>query len=163
MDLGRLKDPFLECDVEWRVQTAGQGRKGLWAIVVPYITNRAVMDRLDDVCGQPNWHNEYCNAPEGGVLCGISIYIAERDQWVTKWDGADNTQIDATKGGLSGSMKRAAAQWGIGRYLYNLSEGFANIHEGGRNRQGENPRKSLPKFKWDPPKMPKWALPEDPE
>ena len=42
-----------------------------------------------------------------------------------KWDAAENTQVEAVKGGRSGAMKRAAVQWGIGRYLYNLEEGFA--------------------------------------
>jgi hypothetical protein len=48
---------------------------------------------------------------------------------ITKWDGAEQTQIEAVKGGLSGSMKRAAVQWGIGRYLYDLETNFVNLTE----------------------------------
>lgn len=50
----------------------------------------------------------------GGVECGISIKID--GEWITKWDAAENTQVEAVKGGRSGAMKRAAVQWGIGRY-----------------------------------------------
>ncbi|WP_348260526.1 Rad52/Rad22 family DNA repair protein, partial [Salmonella enterica] len=60
-----------------------------------------------------------------GVECGISIKIGS--EWVSKWDAAENTQVGAVKGGRSGAMKRAAVQWGIGRYLYNLEGGFAQI------------------------------------
>ncbi len=36
--------------------------------------------------------------------------------------GCRETQVEAVKGGRSGAMKRAAVQWGIGRYLYNLEK-----------------------------------------
>jgi hypothetical protein len=75
---------------------------------------------------------------------------------VTKWDGAENTDIEAVKGGLSGAMKRAAVQWGIGRYLYDLDEGWANIHDRGRHSAKDKNNKW---FKWDPPELPPWALP----
>ena len=53
-------------------------------------------------------------------LCGISIYFPDRDRWICKWDSAEITDIEAVKGGLSDSMKRAAVQWGVGRVLYNM-------------------------------------------
>jgi len=157
MDFDKLKSPFPARDIEWRVSRAGKNAKGVvWAKVLAYVTNRAIMERLDEVCGPENWRNEYARAPEGGVLCGISIRID--DEWVTKWDGAGNTDIEAVKGGLSGAMKRAAVQWGIGRYLYSLEEGWANVHDGGSHYQGES--KKSPAFRWDPPELPAWALPE---
>jgi hypothetical protein len=116
------------------------------------------MNRLDDVCGPENWKNDFINAPGGGVLCGLSIKIA--DEWVTKWDGADNTNIEAVKGGLSGAMKRAAVQWGIGRYVYDLSETYAVINENGKHYQGADSKNKYPAFKWDEPQLPSWALPE---
>jgi hypothetical protein len=92
--------------------------------------------------------------PDGGVLCSLSIRVG--DEWVTKQDGAENTQIESTKGGLSGAMKRAAVQWGCGRYLYALEETFAIISERGRFRGRTKDQKP---FKWDPPELPEWALP----
>src|SRR5690606_38042070 len=79
------------------------------------------------------------------------------DEWVTKWDGAENTEKEAVKGGLSGAMKRAAVQWGIGRYLYQLEEGWANVHEGGQYSAQTKDKKW---FRWDPPALPAWALPD---
>lgn len=153
-DLSKLRDPFPADDVEWRVGRAGKTDSGVWAMCLAYINNRAIMERLDEVCGPENWRNEYREAPAGGVLCGLSIRCGE--EWVTKWDGADNTDMEAVKGGLSGAMKRAGAQWGIGRYLYNLPEGWAKISANGAHF---GKIKDGPSFKWDPPDLPPWALP----
>jgi hypothetical protein len=162
MELEKLKDPFSLFDVEWRIQSAGFKRdKAIWAKCLVYITNRAIMDRLDEVCGPENWRNEYAPAPEGGTLCGISIRI--NGEWITKWDGAEKTAIDAVKGGLSGSMKRAGVQWGIGRYLYNIKENWAKVSEGGEldgSFKDKVDKKKIHYFKWTPPQLPKWALPK---
>lgn len=156
MDLRNLLEPFADHDLEWRVQRAGKTGSGkVWAIVVPYVTNRAIMQRFDDVCGPENWKNEFEKGPAGGVLCGISVRIG--DEWVTKWDGAENTGEEgadmgmAVKGGLSGAMKRAAVQWGVGRFLYAIPEAFANVHDNGAHR-GKLPQKhGGDSFRWDPP------------
>lgn len=157
-DLKLLAAPFPASDVEWRVQSSGEKNDQPWARVLAYIDNRAIMDRLDDVCGQENWRNEYRHGPDGAVLCGISILVERGvdSEWVTKWDGAENTDIEAVKGGLSGAMKRAGYQWGIGRYLYQLEEGFAKVSENGKHYT--KPKQGKP-FKWDPPALPAWALP----
>ena len=99
--------------------------------------------------------SEPSTAPDGGVLCGISIKI--NNEWITKWDGAENTDIEGVKGGLSGSMKRAAVQWGIGRYLYNLEENWAIVSDNGKFSGKTRDNKW---FNWDPPALPAWALPK---
>lgn len=158
IDFKRFADPFPADDVEWRIAQKGVGRNDKpWAKVLAYITNRAIMQRLDDVAGPENWKNEFVHI-EGAFLCGLSIKID--GEWVTKWDGAQESQIEATKGGLSGAMKRAAVQWGIGRYLYGLDEGFAEISDNGRFYSGRDQRNNIPAFKWNPPKLPAWALPQ---
>ena len=155
MDLSKLKDCFEPSDIEWRLQQCGKGSNGkIWGMALAYVTNRAIMNRLDEVCGPENWKNEFKAAPDGGILCGISIKIG--DEWVTKWDGAENTDIEAVKGGLSGAMKRAAVQWGIGRYLYKLEESWINANENGAYR-GKTKDGTI--FKWDAPALPAWALP----
>ena len=146
---------FFEADaIEWRIQQAGEKNGRVWAITVPYVTNRAIQMRLDEVVGPENWRNEFRPGPDGGVMCGLSIRVG--DEWVTKWDGAENTDVEGVKGGLSGAMKRAAVQWGIGRYLYALDETFAHIHDNGRFR-GKT-REGTP-FRWDPPQLPREGLP----
>ncbi|HEU0053413.1 MAG TPA: Rad52/Rad22 family DNA repair protein [Longimicrobium sp.] len=145
---------FAADEIEWRVQQAGEKNGRIWAIAVPYVTNRAIQSRLDDVVGPANWRNEFRPGPDGGVMCGISIRVG--DEWVTKWDGAENTDVEGVKGGLSAAMKRAAVQWGIGRYLYALDESFAQIGDHGRFRGKTRDGAS---FRWDPPELPAWALP----
>lgn len=156
MDLAKLKECFPANDIEWRLQQAETKKDGsIRAKCLAYVTNRAIQTRLDDVCGPENWKNEYTKAPDGGVLCGISIKIG--DEWVTKWDGAENTDIQGVKGGLSGSMKRAAVQWGIGRYLYKLEESWARIENNGKF---SGKTKEGKWFNWNPPALPNWALPQ---
>ncbi len=155
-----LQAKFDPRDIEWRVGRAGKSERGLpYATALAYLTNRAIQQRLDDVVGPGNWRNEYREWHVGdkhGVLCGISINVG--DEWVTKWDGAENTDIESIKGGLSDSMKRAAVQWGIGRYLYNLEQTFVNI---AKDRQpGWNyVRIDNQPFYWQTPNLPEWAMP----
>ena len=156
MDLSKLKDYFEPSDIEWRLQQCGKTKDGkIWGMALAYVTNRAIMNRLDEVCGPENWKNEFKAAPDGGILCGISIKVG--DEWVTKCDDAENTDIEAVKGGLSGAMKRAAVQWGIGRYLYKLEESWINANEKGSHR---GKTKDGTTFNWDDPALPAWALPK---
>ncbi len=155
--MDQLQAPFPAEELEWRIGRAGVKGDKTWATCLAYINNRAIMDRLDNVLGIHNWQNEFKDAPGGGVLCGLSIKI--EDEWITKWDGAENTQIEAVKGGLSGAMKRAGSILGIGRYLYQLPEGFAEISDSGKYYQSANKNKGTPAFKWNPPALPGWALP----
>jgi hypothetical protein len=151
-----LQKPFPAQDIEWRVQRVVKTSKGNKAVVLAYVTNRAIQNRLDEVFGIGNWKNEFKEWRENGVLCGISVKID--GEWVTKWDGAEETQIEAVKGGFSGSMKRAAVQWGIGRYLYNLDETWVDIKERGENYISD--KKTGIQGYWNTPTLPAWALPE---
>lgn len=159
MNLKKLSEPFPPNDIEWRIGQSGMKNGKVWAMALAYVTSRAIMERLDDVCGPGGWQNQFTKAPDGGTLCGISIKVD--DEWITKWDGAENTNIEAVKGGLSGSMKRAGVQWGIGRYLYKLDASFVNCGESGTNRGThiDNKSKQRTYYKWTPPQLPSWALP----
>jgi hypothetical protein len=130
-DLRRLAAYFTPDELEWRAITVSKRTgKGLAAA---YITNRAIMERLDEVVGPENWRNEYRPGPGGGVVCGLSIFVdrgeGQPGEWVTKWDGADNTDVEAVKGGLSNAMRRAAVQWGVGRYLYELPQQWVPVDD----------------------------------
>lgn len=160
-----LQAPFPSTEIEWRVARAGQKNGKVWAFVLAYVTNRAIQNRLDNVFGVTGWKNEYTEAPNGGLMCGLSVWDEDKKQWITKWDGAENTEFEAVKGGLSGAMKRSAVQWGIGRYLYGLTENFAIVNESGSNRDKFKDKESGKNiyFKWDPPRLPDWALPDKQE
>ncbi len=159
MNLDQLDAPFPPEDIEWRIQQSGKTRDNkVWAMVLAYVTNRAIMKRLDEVCGKANWRNEYRDIPNnGGVECGLSIKVD--GEWITKWDAAEQTQVEAVKGGRSGAMKRAAVQWGIGRYLYNLEEGFAQASVDKKQGWNRAKLKDNTQFYWLPPSLPSWALP----
>ena len=156
-DLNRLRIPFPEEDIEWRIQQQGLSNGIPWALVLAYVTNRAIMDRLDEIVGPENWTNNFTQSPNGGVLCTLGVKV--KDDWIYKTDGADNTEIEKVKGGLSNSMKRAGVQWGIGRYLYKLPTTFAKFESEGRFKTRIN---GSP-YRWNPPAMTKEFLPPKPK
>lgn len=128
MNLDHLTTPFPEDCLEWRVQRTGLNRHGnIYAGIVPYLSGAAVKDRLDTVCGFGGWQNQFRPGPCGGIMCGIGIKIG--DEWVWKWDGAENTDVEAVKGGFTDALKRAAVQWGIGRYLHKMSKVYAIVSD----------------------------------
>lgn len=150
----KLGEPFAKEDIEWRVQS--ETRKGDKVRVLAYVTNRAIQQRLDEVFGVFGWQNEFIPGPAGGIVCRLRVKNPETGEWVTKEDGAENTAVEAIKGGISSSMKRTAVQLGIGRYLYKLGETFAPLKD-----RGDNWHKTKGgDFKyWDTPRLPAWALP----
>lgn len=129
-----LAQPFAPEDLEWRLQQAYEDK--MRGMAVPYVTNRAIQNRLDEVCGPENWYNDFkpwhSNGKKESQLCGIAIHFEGRG-WITKWDGAEDSDIEPVKGGLSDSMKRAAYQWGIGRVLYSLDTVWVDIERKGRS------------------------------
>lgn len=102
--------------------------KGKGGRTFNYITARQVAARLDLVAGPGNWSTEVrvvrADHPVA-VLVGLSIF------GVWKWDAgysnnpeADDPATDKAyedeplKAAVSDGFKRAAVQWGIGRWLY---------------------------------------------
>jgi hypothetical protein len=158
IDLSKLADKFHEKDLDWRAQRTGLTKDGSpWAIVVPYVDARAIMDRLDAVVGPGNWQDEY--EPSGkGFICSLGIKID--GEWVWKQDGSDETDIEPFKGGLSKALVRAAVKWGIGRYLYDMKEEFADFAQVDKKTKGAKGAKIKEEtYYWLPPKVPGWALP----
>ena len=147
--INKLQEPFLESEIEWRVGSTNSDKtKGL---ALAYVTNRAIQNRLDEVFGIFGWKNEFIKWSDKTQLCGIAIKDTDSGEWITKYDGAENTDFEPTKGGLSDSMKRAAYQWGIGRYLYKLDAVWVSIKQQGKSYVIE---------KGCTPKLPSWALPK---
>lgn len=140
-----LSMPFAPEDLEWRLQQTNEDQER--GLAVPYVTNRAIQDRLDDVVGPENWYNDFkpwhANGKKESQICGIAIFFEEHGGFITKWDGAEDTDIEAIKGGLSDSMKRAAVQWGIGRVLYKMGIVWVKVEKRGRSwiiKDSERPR-----------------------
>lgn len=135
--------PFSASDVSWKLQrTIKDKMRGL---AVPYLDARAISDRLDKVVGQNNWKDEYSlwhrytdNVKQQGKettklvnsqLCTIYIFDDEKKEWIGKTDGAENTDFEAVKGGLSDAFKRAAVKWNIGRYMYSFDAVWVDLED----------------------------------
>jgi hypothetical protein len=99
-----------------------QTKDGQKIIVVPYITNRCVMQRFDEQFGWAGWNNELKEI-DGGFLCTITVSLPDGKS-VSKTDGASRTGIEPVKGGISDAMKRCAVQFGLGRALYDFPKVF---------------------------------------
>jgi len=144
IDLKRLGDYFPVKWLKWKPQTVKNNR----ALAVVFIDARIVQDRLDDVVGPANWKTDFSVMPEGSVECRLSIRV--NGEWVGKCDvGSPSEQPDGgdrLKAAYSDAIKRAAVQWGIGRYLYDFPLQWVEYDPANRQFAAE-------------PKVPDWAVP----
>jgi len=137
-----LKQPFAAGEVQWRLTltTQNQNGPGFVGLAVPYLDSRAIQKRLDSVIGADNWQNTFKVVSTGKAdeptahICTISIYNAERNEWVSKSNGAGNTDIEPIKGGMSDALKRAASMWNIGRYLYEFEAVWVDVEMKGKSK-----------------------------
>ena len=125
-DLRALAEPFDPRKVSWRVGSVTKKKDK--AMPLAYLTSRDIMDRLDEVVGPENWQTKIEQTAQGVFICQMGIFIPSTG-WVWKTDVSGETQIEGEKGGSSGSIKRAAVSWGIGRYLYDVHVGWTPIDE----------------------------------
>lgn len=134
----QLEAPFKTKDLQWRI--GSKNYDGTKAIALCYLDARAVVDRLNDVFGIDGWEDHYMpvdlgiftrskwnkdtktkeDKPEkvAGFMCTITAHVGDRI--TSRQDGSECTDNEAFKGGISGAFKRAAAKFGIGKYLYDL-------------------------------------------
>ena len=127
----KLGAPFSFEEVEAKIQVNGKEKPVGMAVF--YIKSRAIQKRLDEVVGALNWANQFTTWRDKSQICGISILNAERGEWVTKHDGAENSDIEAIKGGLTDAFKRAAVLWGIGRYLSQIDGVWVDVEKRGNS------------------------------
>jgi hypothetical protein len=138
-----LGKPFPYEDIKSKIQAYnGDKTKGM---AVFYVDSRAIQTRLDEVVGMFKWKNQFSPWSDKAQICGISIFDEARCEWVTKFDGADNTDIEAIKGGLSDAFKRSAVMWSIGRYLYRIGSVWVDLEQRGKNHYIKDDQ--LPKLK----------------
>ncbi len=135
MNLDDLKKPFPPEKISWRLGATNKDKtKGM---ALAYIDARDVMERLDEVCGPGGWQTQHHDVGGGKLACAIGILVPDPKQldamWIWKSDGAGATDVEADKGAFSDSLKRAAVQWGIGRYLYNLDSPWVALMPRGKS------------------------------
>jgi hypothetical protein len=122
-----------EIPYQWRVQSRNKDKTK--AICSAYIDARDVMNTLDKYC-EHGWQTDVKELA-GFIFYGIGIEIPEFNPegkhtgfttTLWRWDtGAriednekDNMYEQAGKSAASDALKRAAVQWGVGRFLYDL-------------------------------------------
>lgn len=120
--------PFPPNEIEWRLGSTNAEKTS--GIALAYLTARHVMDRLDSTVGPENWQDRY-EHHGARTMCYLSLRIG--DEWITKADGAGDSDVEAEKGAISDALKRAAVKWGIGRYLYDLGNTWVDIQPAGRS------------------------------
>ncbi len=115
-----LRAPFDPTDVDFRPQGGTFGKNGVtMSRAIAYIDARTVQDRLDAVCGVDGWSFDFEPlATAGGKVTAAKGKLTIFG--VTKCDVGDGDATETTKASVSDALKRAAVQFGIGRYLYGL-------------------------------------------
>lgn len=136
----RLTEPF--CTPKWRVQRTSKERvqdkypEGTRGLVVAYIDARQVFSRLDELFGPDGWQTGYrvLDAASGAIECTLTIAgISKSDVGYPNRSGGE----EPLKAAYSDATKRAAVQWGIGRWLYELPSRWSVLDERGRPVDGE--------------------------
>jgi hypothetical protein len=153
-----LETPFSPAEVKWRVVRKGQrGRRGK---VLPYADPRAYMDRLNQLFTPGGWARMYNLATIPNVIrnfngretvaakvlvnCVLTIHrLGSHTGNGEEWADGDMAVTSAE----AQAFKRACSCFGLGRYLYRISERWVDL-----DRRGQ-PRRL--------PALPLWALPPD--
>ena len=87
-----------------------------WGIsLLLYKDARCDQNILDETVGAMNWQRHHSR---DNANCIVSIWDAEKSQWVEKEDTGTESFTEREKGLASDSFKRACFNWGIGRELY---------------------------------------------
>lgn len=139
----KLTDPFEDGEIKFYAAALTQDKKK--GKVAPYADTRVYMDHLDRVVGPENWSTEYIihDQASKAVECRLSIRFG--NEWVTKANigypneakDADNASKEPLKAAYSDALKRAAVEWGVGRFLYSvrLKQDWMEVDDYGRFKQ----------------------------
>lgn len=109
-----LTKPWSRNEIKWRVGSMTKDKKK--GLPLAYIDARTVMERLDNVMGV-NWQDRY-EFHEKRTMCILSLKFD--GEWLSRSDGAGDSDIEGEKGGISDAFKRASVKWGMGRELYEM-------------------------------------------
>lgn len=133
--------PFSPGQTHWRIGSTTPDKD--MALALSYVDARDVMDRLDAICSPAGWQCSYSHAGTK-TICDLKIFCprgeSEEDnlskahwEWISKADGAGDTDVEADKGAMSAAFKRAAVRFGVGRYIYGLPSPWVEIEPKGRS------------------------------
>ena len=116
-------------EIDARVSTVSQ--KGCSLLL--YKDARVDQNILDETVGCMNWQRSHQLIGDR-LYCTVSIWDADKDQWISKQDVGTESYTEKEKGQASDSFKRACFNLGIGRELYTapfiwISSSKVNLEE----------------------------------
>ena len=94
-----------------------QSQKQSGVILLLYKNARVDMDILDEEYGKFGWQRKH-EFKDGRLYCTVSVWDAEKQQWISREDVGTESNTEAEKGQASDSFKRACVNFGSGRELY---------------------------------------------
>jgi hypothetical protein len=133
----KLCEPFPVGEERYRVLQLSQDRRR--GKPCAYIDARAVYDRLDAIVGPDNWETKITEMPSGAVICELTVLgKTKTDKGMVNHKTTDRAgEVDFKKvilnekGSASDGLKRAAVQFGIGRYLYAMDLPWVRLTDKG--------------------------------
>jgi hypothetical protein len=143
---GQFNDLFAQLAKKFKPEEEKTLTKGKQ---ITYVTARTVMNRLDEIIGAENWWDDYevLNGADS-ILCRLTLRLPDGST-ITKCDagGAANMKDagDDDKSMVSDAIKRAAARFGVGRYLYGDGVAPFVIDELTRAKEEKKRAKAEPK------------------
>lgn len=153
-----LETPFSPSEIKWRVVCKGQ--RGCRGKVLPYADPRVYTDRLNQLFMPSGWSRTYNMAAlpnvvrtingrdfvTGKVLMSCVLTIPRLGSHTGTGEEWADSEMAVTAAEAQ-AFKRACSCFGLGRYLYRISERWVDLD-----------RRGLPKRL---PALPHWALPPD--
>jgi hypothetical protein len=151
-----LEVPFDPRVIDWRVTNTSKNRK-LRGQVIPYADQRAYTDRLNQLFTPAGWTRKYQVHTSANferskdqktvakvfVTCelsigGLGVHSATGEEWADDENAGTSAEAQA--------FKRAAACFGLGRYLYYFEGAWVDLDDRKRPRSV--------------PRLPQWAIPD---
>jgi hypothetical protein len=135
--LERLRAPFPMEAHDWKPGATTKDKKR--ALGLAYVDSRQYQTRLDEV--DPEWSNSYTPLVVDGrivVNCELTVLGITREDVGECSLRDDNAYTSA----VAQAFKRACAQFGLGRYLYDVPQVWAEYDEG-RRRFSDSGLKTL--------------------
>jgi hypothetical protein len=124
----QLAAPFQQKGADGQMYPAHKWRVGPNNYALPYIDSRMVAARLNNVLGVDGWSSTLVETTGNYMICELTCYINGKE--VTKSDVGTPSNIEKEKGQASDALKRAAVQFGIGAYLYEMQPVKINMKNG---------------------------------
>lgn len=115
-------------------------KDGSSVMVLLYKDARCDMDILDEVFGMTGWKRRH-EFKNNSNYCVVSIWDAEKKEWIDKEDVGSESNTEKEKGQASDAFKRACVNVGIGRELYTAPKGmWIKLNAGESRKVGDGYR-----------------------